>query len=177
MLKIIKGVSLAQKEEKFDPKPNPLCDWCEYQRFCPLFKHKFIEERLFFNDQDVKALLNEYSNLNNEIEQKNKRLKEIKNDLSRFMNQEGFERLFGNDGYLSRQIIQSFNYNPELLRQILEPIGRWQEILKIDDLRLKKILKELPREKREKIEQARQLAKEYKKISFKKEKNKFFKGG
>ena len=24
---------------KFEPRQNPLCDWCEYQALCPLFRH------------------------------------------------------------------------------------------------------------------------------------------
>jgi RecB family exonuclease len=26
---------------KFEPRQNPLCDWCEFQARCPLFRHKY----------------------------------------------------------------------------------------------------------------------------------------
>jgi CRISPR/Cas system-associated exonuclease Cas4 (RecB family) len=29
---------------KFEPQQNPLCDWCEYQRLCPLFRHRYEQE-------------------------------------------------------------------------------------------------------------------------------------
>jgi RecB family exonuclease len=172
ILKDIESISQAQQEQKFDPLPNPLCDWCEYQRHCPYFKHKFKEEKIFFNDQDVKALIGEYVSIKDGVDQQEKRLNEIKRDLGKFMDQEGLERVFGEDGYLTRQVIQNFGYDPNLLQQILEPLGKWNEVLKVDGVKLKKIIRALPKEAREQIAQGRQLTKEYKKIDLKKTKKK-----
>jgi len=161
-------IDKAFKESKFNPTPNALCDWCEFQRNCPFFKHKFKEEKIFFNDQDIKALIGEYTRLNDEVDERDKRLKEIKTEMGKFMDQEGLERLFGDDGYITRQAIQRFKYDSTALRAILEPLGRWQDVLKVDDVRLKKVIKELPLEKQQKIEVARKLDKEYKTLSLKK---------
>ena len=168
VIKDFEIISRAAKEAKFPPTPNALCDWCEFQKSCPYFKHKFKEAKIFFNDQDVKALIGEYTKLNQEIDERDKRLKELKADMSKFMDQEGLERLFGDDGYITRQAIQRFKYDSETLRAILEPLGRWQDVLKVDDVRLKKVAKELPAAKRAKIEEARKLDKEYKILSLKK---------
>ncbi len=162
----------ATKDAKFPPTPNPLCDWCEYQRHCPYFKHKFKEEKIFFNDQDVKALIGEYVSIKDDVDQREKRLNEIKRDLGKFMDQEGLERVFGEDGYLTRQVIQSFGYDPGLLQQILEPLGKWGEVLKVDGVKLKKVIRALPKEAREQIAQGRQLTREYRKIDLKKTKKK-----
>lgn len=160
-------IDKAFKESQFPATPNVLCDWCEFQRHCPFFKHKFKEEKIFFNDQDVKALIGEFTKLKNEVDERDERLAEIKTDLSKFMDQEGLERLFGDDGYITRQAIQRFKYDSETLRAILEPLGRWQEVLKVDDVKLKKVAKELPAAKRSKIEAARRLDKEYKTLALK----------
>lgn len=161
-------IAKAIKGEKFPPLPNSLCDWCEFQRNCPYYKHKFKEEKIFFNDQDIKALINEYQSIEEEVNAKDKRLKGIKTELSKYMDQEGLERLFGDGGYLTRQSVQYFKYDQGLLREILEPLNRWQDVLKIDDAKLKKILKELPPDLRGKIEEARKLEREIKKVGFKK---------
>ncbi|HCX27887.1 MAG TPA: hypothetical protein DHI91_01980 [Candidatus Portnoybacteria bacterium] len=167
-IKSIETIKQAQQAVKFDTTPNPLCDWCEYQRLCPFFKHKFKEVKLFFNDQDVKALIGEYTKLKDEVDERDKRLSAIKADLSKFMDQEGMERLFGEDGYITRSAIQRFKYDSETLRTILEPLGRWQDVLKVDDMKLKKVAKELPPDKRAKIAEARQVDKEYKTLALKK---------
>ncbi|HRY52763.1 MAG TPA: PD-(D/E)XK nuclease family protein [Candidatus Portnoybacteria bacterium] len=165
-------INKAYKQSNFQAIPNALCDWCEFQKNCPYFKHKFKEEKIFFNDQDVKALIGEYTKLSQEIDERDERLKQIKTDMSKFMDQEGLERLFGDDGYITRSAIQRFKYDSETLRAILEPLGRWQEVLKVDDVKLKKVAKELPADKRSKIEEARKLDKEYKTISLKKDSKK-----
>lgn len=168
IIKDFEVIGRSVKETTFPPTPNALCDWCEFQKNCPYFKHKFKEVKIFFNDQDVKALIGEYTKLNQEIDERDKRLKELKADMSKFMDQEGLERLFGEDGYITRQAIQRFKYDSETLRAILEPLGKWQDVLKVDDVKLKKVTKELPQEKRAKIEEARKLDKEYKILSLKK---------
>ena len=170
IIKTIENISQAHSAAKFEPRPSALCDWCDYQRFCPLFKHKFVEEKLFYNDQDVKALLNEYLSLSDEAEQKEKRLAEIKENLGKFMDQQGFERLFGDEGYLTRKTVQRFQYDINLLKEILEKVGKWQEVLKVDEAKLKRIMSELPRDARAKIANTKKLTKEYKIISVKKEK-------
>jgi len=168
----IQEILKSQQAEKFEPRLNALCDWCEYQKYCPIFRHKFVEEKLFFNNQDIKALIDEYVALKNEIDERDKKLGEIKSNLSKFMDQQNFERLFSNDGYIARQVIQRFKYDGEILKQLLEPLGKWLNVLKVDETKLKKVLKELPGEVREKIEAARKLDKEYKTFSVKKENKK-----
>jgi hypothetical protein len=171
VIKDFETIAHAVKDAKFPPTPNALCDWCEFQKNCPYFKHKFKEVKIFFNDQDVKALIGEYTKLNQEIDERDKRLKELKADMGKFMDQEGLERLFGDNGYITRQAIQRFKYDSETLRTILEPLGKWQEVLKVDDVKLKKVAQTLPQEKRAKIEEARKLDKEYKILSLKKGKS------
>ena len=170
IIKTIESISQAQSATKFEPCPSALCDWCDFQRYCPLFKHKFVEKKLFYNDQDVKALLNEYLSLSDEAAEKDKRLAEIKENLGKFMDQQGYERLFSDDGYLTRKTVQRFQYDINLLKEILEKVGKWQEVLKVDEAKLKRIISGLPRDARAKIANTKKLAKEYKIISVKKEK-------
>ena len=172
VLQTFDQIAKAQKEEKFSPRPNVLCDWCEYQKYCPLFRHKFAEQKIFFNDQDVKALIGEYMSGKEEVEKKEERIDEIKADLGKFMDQEHYERLFCDDGYIARSVIQRFKYDSETLKGVLFPLGIWENILKVDETKLKKFSKQLPREVQQKIEEAKKLDKEYKTFSVKKEKAK-----
>ena len=169
-IEMLEKIQKAHSEQKFPPVPNALCDWCAYQRWCPLFKHKFKEEKIFFNDQDVKALIGEYFQLKDEIDERDKKIGQIKSDFSKFMDQEGLERLFGDDGYITRQTIQRFKYDWQTIKDILEPLGRLGDVLKIDEIKLKKTIKELPPDLRQKAEQAKKLDKEYKTFSVAKNK-------
>jgi len=164
---MIEQINKSQKEEKFNPMPSALCDWCAYQRYCPMFKHKFKQEKIFFNDQDVNALINEYISLKDEIDRRDKRMAEIKGTFGQFMDQENMEQLFSDEGQITRGLIQRFKYDPLLLQKILEPLGKWQDVLKVDDTKLKKTAKELPFNIRQRIETAKKLDKEYKTFSVK----------
>ncbi|MFH0852178.1 MAG: PD-(D/E)XK nuclease family protein [bacterium] len=162
---MLEKIKKAHSEEKFPPVPNPLCDWCAYQRWCPLFKHKFKEEKIIFNDQDVKALIGEYFQLKDEIDERDKKIGQIKSDFSKFMDQEGLERLFGDDGYITRQTIQRFKYDWQMIKDILEPLGRLNDVLKLDEIKLKKVIKELPPDLRQKAEKAKKIHKEFKALT------------
>jgi len=165
VIKLLENVLQARINEKFPPLPGPLCSWCAFQKICPVWKHKFKEKKIFFNDQDVQALINEYLAIDDEVIQKEKRAAEIKETFAKFMEQENMERLFSDDGYISRKLIQRFKYDPQLIRDILTPLGRWNDVLKLDETKLKKAAKEMPPDLRQKIEQARKLEKEYKTFS------------
>ena len=65
-----------------------------------------------------------------------------------------------------------FKYDSETLKGVLFPLGIWENILKVDETKLKKFSKQLPREVQQKIEKAKKLDKEYKTFSVKKEKAK-----
>jgi len=172
IIKTIEEILEAQKKEKFNPLPGPLCDWCPYQRICPMFKHKFKEEKIFFNDQDISALINEYISLKDEVDQRAKRMNEIKSIFNKFMDQENMERLFSDNGQINRGLVQRFKYDSTLLREILEPLGKWENVLKIDDTQLKKTIRELPLSLRQKIEEAKKIDKEYKTFSVVRKKRK-----
>jgi len=34
------------QKEQFEPRVSPLCDWCGYQDRCPMWRHKFENERI-----------------------------------------------------------------------------------------------------------------------------------
>ena len=163
----ISQIETCQKNNKFDPQPNPLCDWCEYQRQCPFFKHKFRNEQPQIDGNQINQLVNEYLDLKIKSDEVTKKMTEIKMALNTYCDQQQLERLFGDKGYISRQLQQRFTYNNELVRQILEPLDKWLEIVNIDSAKLKKTIKFLPLEIKDKIEQAKKLSKEFKTITVK----------
>ena len=63
----------AIEEEKFDPILSPLCDWCGYQKICPLWKHKFVENRQL-ETGEVKEAIAEYLDLKGKLSAEKLRL-------------------------------------------------------------------------------------------------------
>ncbi len=158
-------------KSKFEPRVNPLCDWCQYQRYCPLYKHKFIsEESPALDDKEIKEVIKEYFTIKEKQSIGNKRINELKQIINKYCDDKSIDRIFGNEGYITRLPQQRFSYNFNKVKEILEPIGKWKEILTIDKVKFKKVINSLPYDLKKQIDQTKTLDKEFKVISTSKNK-------
>ena len=157
------------KENSFEPRSNPLCGWCQYQPYCPLFKHKFIKEQQpTANDEQIKEIIKEYFEIKDKQKLDTKRLTELKEVINQYCDENKIERIFGEDGYITRLPQQRFSYNFNKVKEILEPIGKWNEILTINVTKFKKVVDSLPYNTRKQIDQAKTLEREFKMITINK---------
>lgn len=62
----------------------------------------------------------------------------------RYMDQEGLERLFGSTGIVGKSVRTSYSYDEAKLRELLTPLGEWENVVKIDGVALKSVLAALP---------------------------------
>ncbi len=138
----------------FPPTPSPLCDWCEYRQMCPMWKHlyrKQNEKDKIKNQEELNRIIGEYFRLKDQNSQNNDRLDELKTFVYGFMDEQGVERVFGAEGYLTRTIKEKNVYDLEKVKDILKPAGKWDEILEPDEKKIDKILPSLSDELKEKI--------------------------
>lgn len=143
---------IAQIEEKkFEPVVSPLCDWCGYQRFCPMWKHKFKEERKL-DTEEINKMIAEYIEMKSAMAITKDRVAELQDKISAYMDQEGVEQVFGEGGIIARALRKTYKYDAEKIRSILEPLGKWQDVLKIDNTAIKNIIGALPYPVRKEIE-------------------------
>ncbi len=148
--------------ERFEPAPGPHCDWCPYRPICPAWRHLYKrQESGIKNQEEIDAALKEYFEILKGQRQSEARLAELKSKISAYMEAEGYDRVFGEVGYLARSQQKRFTYDFEKVRQILEPLGKWEEILAADERKLKTIVKGLPLEIQSKIEEAKVVTSEF----------------
>jgi CRISPR/Cas system-associated exonuclease Cas4 (RecB family) len=157
------------EEKKFDPILSPLCDWCGYQKICPLWKHKFAETRKL-ETKEVRKSIGEYLTLKGKISEEKLQLAKLQSLILQYMEQEGVDRVFGEDGIIGKTLRQTYKYDEEKLRTILEPLDKWEDVLKVDGVALRSILAVLPFPTRQEIESAKTLDKESVSLSVKKNK-------
>ncbi len=164
VLRVIRDI----QEEKFEPTLSPLCDWCGYQKMCPLWRHKFAETRKF-ETEEVKQSVTEYIGIKNDLAIQKKKLAELQDTLFGYMEQEGVDRVFGEAGVISKSIRKTYKYDEEIVRSVLEPINEWNSVQKLDGTLLRKKLGEIPLALRKKIEEeGKRLDKETTSLSVKK---------
>lgn len=139
---------------EFPPYPSGLCDWCEYKQICPMWRHMYRkqnEKDKIKNQEELNQIIGEYFRLKDQNGQNNDRLDELKTFVYGFMDEQGVERVFNNEGYLTRTIKEKNVYDLEKVKEVLMPVGKWDEILEPDEKKIDKLLPSLSDSLKEKI--------------------------
>lgn len=152
---------------KFEPAVSPLCDWCGYQNLCPMWKHKFKELRRI-DTEEINKAISEYIELKSAVNITKDRLVKLQEDISLYMEQEGVDRVFSENGIIVQTLRKTYKYDEQKLREILEPLDKWEDVLKVDGIALRNILGTLPYEARKEAEKAKVIDKQTKSFIVKK---------
>jgi putative RecB family exonuclease len=124
----------------FEPRQNPLCDWCEYQRLCPLFRHAYEKEE---GDPAPRMtqIVDEWISLKRRGRETYRRLDELAGDINAFCDEHGYRRLFGTDGTaIDRRPQHVTAVDDDRLRAILEPLGLWERVLTVDTRKVSELI-------------------------------------
>jgi len=167
ILKTIAEIQERLKEHKeFEPMPSVLCNWCEYRPQCPAWRHLYRKikpsnENPSPSDAMIENELKEFFILKKTVQEKEKEVATLQARLKNYMQEKKLTRLFGDEGTLTERKVQKFEYDMEKVKVTLSPLHKWEEILKMDETKLKRILKEIPEEARMALDDAKRLIKEY----------------
>ncbi len=124
----------------FEPQQNPLCDWCEYQALCPLFRHRYEREQ---GDPAPRmtAIVDEWIGLKRKGREVYRRIDELTGMINAFCDEHGYRRLFGTDGAAIDRRIQHVSAPvDEKVREVLEPLGLWEQVLSVDPAKLNALI-------------------------------------
>ncbi|MFA9261931.1 MAG: RecB family exonuclease [Undibacterium sp.] len=151
------SVIRAIENKEFSPTLSPLCDWCSFQKICPLWKHKFRTEALLpIEKSRAEAAIEEFLSLRNEVATDKKKLAALQEEIMTYMDQEDIERVFGSTGIIGKSVRTSYSYDEAKLRELLFPIGEWENVVKVDGVALKTVLAALPETVRKQAESYRE---------------------
>jgi len=126
--------------EKFDPRPNPLCDWCEYQALCPVYRHR-AEQGEGDPAPNMTAIVDEWISLKRRVREIYARFDELNPLINAFADEHGYRRLFGTDGSaIDRRPQHVTAPVDEKVRAILEPMGLWEQVISVDPAKLNALI-------------------------------------
>jgi len=157
------------KKSNFSPTPSPLCNSCGYRPMCPIWKHEYEVKKNPLNHEKIKQVVNEYISLKTNSQENLKRIEELKKVIGEFCDQEHIERVFGDDGYVTKKLQKRYSYEIGKIKSILEPLNLWHEVMEIDGKKLNEVVKALPIEVKRRIEDAKKIESEYNVFTVKKE--------
>jgi len=160
-LSTVELIRRIESAKEFPPRKSALCDWCEFQDICPVWKHPVKVQELapkeFKKDSGVK-LVNQLAKLKSEkqkmadsvkdqIEAIEARIEEVQAHLVALAKQEGLEIIQGSQHKARVKLGTKWKIpgknDPERedLVRILRQAGIWDEVSTIDAYELDELLK------------------------------------
>jgi len=173
ILDIIRQVEEAVQKEQFDPRLNALCDWCDYQKICPLFRHKFKSSP--YHEDTGQASGGNQESQEKEMQELGKKfilLKEKKRELEReisdlgaklsgYLEKEKLGQFFTEKGSVLRQLRETYKYDAGA---VAEMFNKWKRdpfsIMRVDAGALNKFAAGLTPEQRRELARSRKLEKQ-----------------
>jgi putative RecB family exonuclease len=131
--------TVAQRIEagRFEPRENPLCDWCDYQRLCPLYRHRFERDA---DPPKITEVVDEWIRLKREDRERWRRLEELAATIRAYAEEHGLARLYGSDGAV--HMVQRIDTAPDpaQVRRELEPLGLYGSVVTVDPRLLQELI-------------------------------------
>jgi len=125
---------------RFEPRQNPLCDWCEYQHLCPVFRHHY-ERQQGDPAPRMTEIVDEWIDLKRRGRETYRRIDELAALINAFADEHGYRRLFGSDGAAVDRRPQHVTAPDDAkIRTILEPLGLWERVLSVDPRKLNDLI-------------------------------------
>ena len=142
-----------ETDRQFLPKEGPLCNWCDYQGFCPKRKHLIAVGSLppneYLNEEGV-VLINQYVEMkekkrffNEEIDVELAKMEEA---LYAYARREELEAIIGSDHVAKIKIEMKEKYplkgdsNRKTLDEMIKKAGKWMEVSDLNPWMLARVI-------------------------------------
>ena len=149
LAKINKIIDRIESTTEFEPKEGAICNWCDFQNICPLWKHKFhlgeLPPREFGKDDGLN-LIDQYGALLDEeqlLKEEKERVKALIIEYCRSFN---YEVVFGSDRKVGLKKVKNLHFPPARherrveLEKLIMSTGKWDEFSSLNLFKLKKAL-------------------------------------
>jgi putative RecB family exonuclease len=146
-------IQKIETDRQFLPKEGPLCNWCDYQGFCPKRKHLMIVESLplneYLNEEGV-TLVNKYVELKERKrlldEEIDFELAKLEEALYAYAQREEVEAIFGSDHVAKIKIEMKEKYplkgdpSRKVLDEMIKKAGKWMEVSDLNPWMLARVI-------------------------------------
>jgi putative RecB family exonuclease len=146
-------IQRIETDRRFLPKEGPLCDWCDYQGFCPKRKHLITVGGLppneYLNEEGV-VLVNQYVEMKERkrilSEEIDAELAKIEEALYAYAQREELETIFGSDHVAKIKIEMKEKYplkgdpSRRILDEIIKKAGKWMEVSDLNPWMLTRVI-------------------------------------
>ncbi len=146
-------IQKIESDRQFPPKEGALCDWCDYQAFCPKRKHLITVENLplneYLNEEGV-TLVNKYVELKERKrlldEEIDVELAKVEEALYAYAQKEEIEAIYGSDHVAKIKVETKEKYplkgdpSRRALDDIIKKAGKWMEVSDLNPWMLARVI-------------------------------------
>lgn len=158
LLEYIRQIQQAIKKDDFPPLPSTLCAREPYCRICPYFSDRYRTQKPPLPSQEeVKDVIQKYIELKTQEKQIKEGLLHLNQLINGYLDEQKLEGIYEGNMGIVRSTIPYYEIDVALVRPILEPLGKWEEVLDLSKTKLNSIKKSLPEEYRKKLEEAQKI--------------------
>jgi putative RecB family exonuclease len=142
-----------ETDKQYLPQEGPLCDWCDYQGFCPKRKHMVTVGSLPLNeylDEEGVTLVHQYVGLRERKrlfdEQIDVELAKIEEALYAYAQREELEAIFGSDHVAKIKMEMKEKYplkgdpHRKILDEVIKKAGKWMEVSDLNPWMLARVI-------------------------------------
>ena len=128
-------------EGKFPATENQYCP-CDFAEHCPYYRQRGMppEETDILQGMVVDEAVERYVSLQAQIKDLETQLGEIKQMIINFCQAEGLNRVYGREHAVTYRLVDKAGFSEGEVRALLEPEGLWQQVLSLDQSRLKQLI-------------------------------------
>ena len=146
-------IQRIETDRRFLPKEGPLCDWCDYQGYCPKRKHLIAVGSLppneYLNEEGV-VLVNQYVEMKERkrilSEEIDAELAKIEEALYAYAQREELETIFGSDHVAKIKMEMKEKYplkgdpSRRVLDEMIKKAGKWMEVSDLNPWMLARVI-------------------------------------
>jgi putative RecB family exonuclease len=146
-------IQKIESDRQFLPKEGALCDWCDYQAFCPKRKHLITVENLplneYLNEEGV-TLVNKYVELKERKrlldEEVDVELAKVEEALYAYAQKEEIESIYGSDHVAKIKVETKEKYplkgdpSRRALDEMIKKAGKWMEVSDLNPWMLARVI-------------------------------------
>ena len=147
---------------KFPATENQYCP-CDFPEHCPYYRHLYMESPAARQDLlpgiAAAEAVETYASLKTQINELETQLEEARQIISDFCQAEGLNRIYGDEHEITYRLMERTGFDEDEVRVLLEPEGLWENVLGLDQSRVRKLLtdKEIAGGIREKLESLKRV--------------------
>jgi putative RecB family exonuclease len=146
-------IQKIESDRQYVPKESPLCDWCDYQGFCPKRKHLILVENLPLNEylgEEGVTLVNQYVELKERKrlldEELDVELAKVEEAIYAYAQREELDAVYGSDhvAKIKIEVKEKFPLKGDpgrrALDELIKKAGKWMEVSDLNPWMLARVV-------------------------------------